>query len=524
MRPYSQIRSLLEGRNKSEFSPSMKRLLFIVFLLLMLTDRAITLFHFGFVYTDIDQLVMWNGAYDYARGIFHEPFFYAQPFNYMMEAFLAVPLLWMRVPVYIALPIITSILSLLPYIALAIFFNKRNQSFWALLCLSLPLLLPLPYNFLTTLSRGFVQAHLFVPLLFIPLFDPQNKKNIALFYLASSLCFIANQSSLLIVLPVALFVFTYHYKSFSFYLKSLWVLPVFIADHFARHFYTLHPERVIHQMAGMKIDTHTFMESLRTARHFENLFPFFSGWGIVYPFLFLILAIIALRRSMKKEFLFILTILILLILTFAIPKVQEFVPNTGIFFTPSRLFLFLPLLLILTVYFLFAKFIRNRIPVYLLLLLSLTMLITKNIHISEKAQKTFSQTVFPVAKNTDIVARANDLKHLAQKYKLDLIVHTTFSDWSYVFDSYAYNPLNENCCQRKEKTISVNIDDDRRTWLFGEATHCRQILLNGIKADTSKLKGLDYEILNPNQIVIKNNAMEVRDLFIKLDLKFGNTH
>ena len=66
-------------------------LFFIVFLVTLVIDRVITLIRFGFIYTDIDQTVMWNGAYDYSRGIFHEPFFYGQAYNYMLESLLAVP-------------------------------------------------------------------------------------------------------------------------------------------------------------------------------------------------------------------------------------------------------------------------------------------------------------------------------------------------------------------------------------------------------------------------------------------------
>jgi hypothetical protein len=522
MTAYSQKKYSFSKINNIEVNSSIKWWLFIVFLALLITDRVITLLHFGFIYTDIDQMVLWNGAYDYARGIFHEPYFYGQPYNYMLESFLSLPFLWMHIPVYIALPITTSIISLLPYIILALFFNKRGQSFWACLCLAFPLLMPVQYSFLTTISRGFVQALFFVPLLYIPLFDPRNKRKITVLYLASAICFIANQMSLLIVLPIVLYVYTFHFRSFSFYVKSLWVIPIIAADYFAKYFYKMYPERVLHLFAGIEPDSQTFLKSFHNVHHFDYLFPFCSGWGIVYPVLFILLAILALARSMKKEFLFIFSILTLLLITFSIPKVQEYIPYAGIFFTSSRHYLYLPVLLIITLFFIFQRSSVKTMPVIVLIIVSAGAFITRNFNIQETVQKTISQTIFPVAKNQDLINRANELKCLSQKYDLDLIVHTTFDKFSYVFDSYAYNPLTQNNFNKTEKTISVNLDGDRRTWLFNNSTHCKQILLNGIKVDTSLLKGLDYKIINSRQIVIKNNTLNVPDLFDRLNLKFGN--
>jgi hypothetical protein len=484
----------------------------------MILDRIISLLHFGFVYTDIDQMVLWNGAYDYSRGIFHEPFFYGQNFNYMVEAFLAAPLLWVHIPVYIALPVATSLISLFPFIILAILFFRRECYFWSYLCIAFPILLPLQYNFLTTISRGFVQAHLFVPLLFFPLFNPQSKSSVTILYLAGAICFFLNPSSLLISLPIGLFVSTYHFKSPSFYLKALLVIPFLIADYFAKHFYQIHHERILHELVGVKLDTQTLFTSLKNTNLFENLFPFIPTSGIIYPFLFIVLAIVAFRKSLKREFIFILSFLLLLLVSLAIPKVQEFIPNTGVFFTSSRLYLYLPLVLILATYLVFPQSMRKPVYSYMLLLSCGITLITKNLKIEEKAQDIITHTLFPTAKTQDLVARADELQRLAFKYNIDLIVHTTSSTWSYPFDSYAFNPLLHN-----NNIISVNIDDDRRTWLYSKATHCKQILLNGIKIDSSLQKQFDFEVLNNNQSVIKNNKLNVDELFTKLNLKFGNT-
>jgi hypothetical protein len=495
--------------------------LFTFFLGVLILDRVISLNRFGFIYTDIDQTILWNGAYDYSRGIFHEPFFYGQAYNFMLESFLAVPLLWLKIPVYMALPIITSFISLLPFVFLALFFKNRKQYFWAYLSLVFPILLPLEYNFLTTISRGFVQAHLFFPFLFLPLFNPQSTRNVTIFYIISALCVISNQSSVIIVLPILLLVYSYHFKSPAFYLKSLLVIPFFICYYLAKHFYEIHPERVVYQMSRIRPDGQTFLTSLKNTNHFENLFPLFSDWGIVYPFLFLFLAGIALVKSMKIEFLFTLSILIALLITLAIPKVQEIYPNAGLFYSPSRFYLYLPFLLILSSYLIFKKLELKTVFVYFLLIVAGITFIIKNSTINKTVDKVMKETEFPVSKNEELISRANKLNQLVLKHEIDLIVHSNMVVWNYIFDSYAFNPLTHSN-QNDEIIISVNLNGDRRTWLYPNTTYCKQILLNGFKIDKSLLEGFDYEIINQNHIVIKNSNLNVYELFNKLNLKFGN--
>jgi len=68
-------------------------LLYILLLILVFADRTNTLIHFTFKYTDCDQAVMWLGAKEIMQGKFHEPCFYGQSYNPMIESLFAVPLL-----------------------------------------------------------------------------------------------------------------------------------------------------------------------------------------------------------------------------------------------------------------------------------------------------------------------------------------------------------------------------------------------------------------------------------------------
>lgn len=504
---------------------SLYRLIFLFLFLLLIIDRLITLFYFGFVYSDIDQLIMWNGATDYSNGIFHEPFFYGQPFNYMLESFLSVPLLLMKVPIYMALPITTSIVSLMPFVILSLFFYKKQKFFWAYLCLVLPVLLPLEYNFLTTMSRGFVQAHFFIPFLFIPLFYPESKKSVTLLYLASALCFIANPSSILIIFPVFIYVLTFHIKSISFYLKSFCMLPIFILDFLFKDFYKNHPERVLHDISGLEFDSQIFFESLSSSQLFENLYPFVSSGSSLYLLVFIVLTLLAYRKGMKKESLFIVSIIFIVLISLNIPKVQEpyTVENAGIFFSVSRFYLTIPLLVIISLYMIFKDFVLRTYSFILLVGISTTSFFIKNTSIQTVVEETIENTSFPIAKNQDLLTRANYLKTLILAHDIDLLVHQMSPSWEWnnLYDSYALYPIVLYDMNQHKNTISVNIKGDRRTWLYKDAEFCERILLVGISLDKEFLKKIEYEIVSDDKILIINNKLKTKELFESLNIDFG---
>lgn len=505
-------------------SPLKNRLFFAFLLGLLIVERLYVLFFFSSKYTDADQIIMWNGAIDYSHGVFQEPFFYGQAYNYMLESILSVPLLWLGVPVQIAVPISTSLLAIFPFLLLAIFFFKRKHFFWAYLTLALPFLLPLSYTLLTAIPRGFVQAHMFAPLLFIPLLEPKNTKNIIYLHIGSVLCFISNQSSILIVLPIFIYVYSFHVRSLSFYLKALFTIPFLLIDYYSKLFYVHHPEKVVHEIVGMKLDKETFINSIQNPLLFEDLSPFFSGWGWFYPISFVILAIIALVLKKNRAFIFLIVLVLFLLTTLAIPKTQELypLPNAGIFFSTSRLYLFVPFLLIISLFLVFKNIKTNIRSVYLLVIVCLCMAIYKFYIFNETIEKTVLETSFPVTKNEDLLNRAKSYQNIVKSDKIDLIIHNTPEGWTYFFDAYSYHPILNSTNDEINKTISVSGSGDRRTWLYSNAVNRKVILLNGFKLDSTQLVSLDHKIINESQTIIKTNGATINELLNKLKIKFGN--
>lgn len=504
----------------------MPSLVMVIVLILLIIDRANSLQKFAFIYTDIDQLIMWNGALDYSNGIFHEPFFYGQSYNYMLESLVSVPFLWFNIPVYKALPIATCLISLLPYLVLSFILFRKKQSTWACFALAIPLILPLEYNLLTAISRGFVQGLFFIPLLFIPLFHPSKRNSLKLLFIASALCFIANQSSILIIFPVVIYVISFHKKNRFFFMNMLWTLPLLIFDFACKFHYKLHPEKVLHTISGVRLDPSTLFKSLTKFDHFEFLFPFLLKAGILYIFLLLILTFYVYKKGLKKELIFLYSVLFILLISFAIPKVQGSYPleNAGLFFSISRFYLCLPLLVFLSFYLVFVHSKFKNYLLYFLLGIVITSFYVKNLNTEEKISQIIENTSFPVAKNQDVLDRTKMILDICKDKQIELLVHKKSPgwDWKNEMDSYAIDAIIHSRPDLNQALISVNVSGDRRSWLYDQSQSCEGILLIGFYEDGLNLDDFDYEILNEKYIWIKNHQTSPPILFKKLNIQFGN--
>jgi len=68
---------------------------------------------------------MWHALKDFANGHFYEPRFYGQAYNTMLESLIAVPLFIAGIEANFALPIITSLLAIFPFVLISFFFYKK---------------------------------------------------------------------------------------------------------------------------------------------------------------------------------------------------------------------------------------------------------------------------------------------------------------------------------------------------------------------------------------------------------------
>lgn len=134
------------------------RLSFYIALFVFFIYKAWCFFTFPTRFTDSDQSVMWQAALDFSTGHFHHPFWYGQAYSSNFEALLAVPFIWLKMPVYQALPLASSLLSALPVI-LFTFLAKNIRGYQtAIFVLLLSMIFPPSFWQVSMLSRGFIQG------------------------------------------------------------------------------------------------------------------------------------------------------------------------------------------------------------------------------------------------------------------------------------------------------------------------------------------------------------------------------
>ncbi len=505
------------------------KLPFLIFLILLITDRVFTLIHFGFQYTDIDQVLLWEGALDYADGIFREPYFYGQNYNFMLESLLAVPLIWLQVPVDMAVPIATSFLAIFPFLVLGFFFLKRNLFLWAYFSILFPLLLPVDYSFLTTIPRGFIQASLFLPLLFFALFDPKEKRSVTYFFVGAGLSFLANPGAVIFILPVGFYLFFHQYKGKGFYLRALLVFPLLFLLWLSNQYYALHPEKVLLEIERIDLRVSALITMLQRKNLFEYLLPLHI-WG---QFLLLFLVICSIWLGVKKrnaEFLFVFFTVVTLLIALSVPKVTQGDFDSGIFYTSSRLFIQLPLLVLLVLFVVFKRKgesnpIKLERPAGILLLLFVGVLSLgfKNYKLKNKVEKTIEQTTFAVEKTSDLVRRIEIIDSIAKRHDVDVMVTNPIMGWPFAFESFAYRTVMQRKYGVKPKMIAVHNTIDRRSWLYDEAQVADRVMMYVIFPDEQLLKDFKHKQVGIGMTLIYDNTLPLNELFERLDVQFGNS-
>lgn len=313
-----------------------------------LLDRSILLQVFGFLHTGTDDVIFWNVAADMAKGIFREPFLYGQNYNPAVESILAVPLIWLGLPIPIAMPLVTSALALAPFFSFGFWYKRRGELGNACFFVAMPLLLPVEWGMVTMVSRGFVTGIALLALL--PwLLNTSHLWRSSI--LAGSILYAAvltNPNALLFALPFALW---WAMQGRKFMVRSsflmLGALPLVALHFFALRFYALRPDIMVHRIDDWRMTFHPgelIPEALlQLDLHFAWLAPVWWTKGSLILIL-LLLVIFRLVQLGRKAFALVLfTVFPVMLFSFAFPKVHD--GFNSVFFPYDRMFLALPLLL-----------------------------------------------------------------------------------------------------------------------------------------------------------------------------------
>jgi len=118
-------------------------------------DRYLLCKQYLFKYTDEDQAIMWYAAHELLKRAAHEPcFFRAGLTNSCLGGVLGGAAAGAAHAINVAVPLVTVILGLLPFLLLALVAWKRGHSLVAAAALLVPLIMPVRYSIITGDTAG----------------------------------------------------------------------------------------------------------------------------------------------------------------------------------------------------------------------------------------------------------------------------------------------------------------------------------------------------------------------------------
>ena len=489
-----------------------------------LISKFITLFHFSFLFTGGDDLIFWQIANDYSKGIFLEPFMYGQNYNYAVESLLAVPLIKLGLPFQYAMPLTTMLMGLTPFVVFAVALYKKGWIIPAYIFLVIPIVMSIEYDMMTSITRGFINGLFFTSFLVFPLLKPRLVSSFFLFGLFTALGYVANPNSLVLSFPIGIYLFFNNYKSLRFYLIVLIsaTIPVLLFL-LSKEFYINNPEYRVHEMWELTFSFERIWETLNNLnRPMQYLNPvfWFANWWIL-PVI-LLLSIYLLKRDWKMGLSVILGV-VFIVVSFGVNKVEEGIGV--IFFSASRMFFAVPILLGLVLAWLIETR-KSNVGVVSLFALSVVILIMKFLIIDSKVIEHTSRKSFgPVAIESIEVLKDNcsAYQELAKINDADLIVFSKSKDANFSqVGIYNYGcPLLNN-----DFPETSMLKGDRRNLIYKKHKSLipKNVLLINYDYRTGELEnsGLDYSIIENRWrvVVIKNNQFKVPELAKKLGLSY----
>lgn len=331
----------MNGEPFGNSSPvKMQKLLCFLLLAMFIAERVTALYALSFRYTDVDHVIMWHAAIDYASDDFYEPYFYGQSYNPMVESLLAAPFVKAGASVIYVMPVITAILAALPFLWLFSIAYRRTQYTVAILIMAFLILHPLEFTMLNQL-RGFVPG-IAVACLGLIAVKRRTVFGFAIFGFCSALGFAFNPSSLIISFPLGAYLLFDHYRDKRFYLAVIaGALPALAYNYFSQKFYIDNPAYNLHKPWPMEFEPYTVRLALGLQdEFFAMVTPIFTyrGW-LLLPLLGLLCVALFIKKK-KRESVAVASCGMLIVFALGFKKVHN--GDYSLYFSSARMLLGLP--------------------------------------------------------------------------------------------------------------------------------------------------------------------------------------
>ncbi|HAQ65922.1 MAG TPA: hypothetical protein DCR43_08750 [Bacteroidales bacterium] len=453
---------------------------------------------------------MWLGARDYSQGVFHEPRFYGQAYNTMLEALVAVPFLQLGMPIFKALPVATTLLALVPVFILSIVTYIRNSKIAGIIVLCVFLTLPVEYSMLTTLSRGFVTGVAFASLSFLFLYKYNSRVSFFFVFLISVVAYSINANSILLTIPTGLVFFLKNYMNRQFYLFSIIGFLAGLAIHLLiAQFYIDNPYYNLHTYhSELSIDS-LVKGMLNLDKFFNYITPVFwhNGW-LILPLFFLIAFVLYRRKDFDLSFVA-LIIPIIVVGTLLLSKVHD--GSDSVFFSYARMYLAVPVLLMLMLSFIR---IQDQKWMYGFIIMSIVFFGINIATSKEAIEKNMKNKHVIIVLPTDLLQKeCSELQKISDNNNVNLIVIVNH----YFYDVYDYGC--PSCMQSFPKTIRPEYE--RRTWRLIEDEN--KVYTNILIIDLAREYDKEFDFINKvkekqGMYLLKNNTLCTKLLYEKLSI------
>ena len=339
---------------------------FFLFIGIILIQRIIIFLTVNQDCIDNDQVVMWSGAKHFSQGLFYVPRYYGQDYNTMMEGLFAAPLIKLGVPVYYAVPIATHLIFLLPFLLPAFYLYSKQKKAQAILVLAVLLCLPVGFDIMTSIPRGFVTGLFFTSLFIVSLDNTKNYKFILINTFLAYVGYLVSQNSIIVSIPILFYLFLINYKDKKYYIYSIvgivLALPV---DYALNHFYKVNSNYILYGFTNEYSFDYFKDAILNLGKRFAHIGFFIEETSVIVLLTFISLGILLFKKN-KKLFLSFSLFVVIVLVSFSSSKV-----NDGIvwpFYSYSRMYLGFPIIIFLMIVNLdidFKKVITLIIPIVL---------------------------------------------------------------------------------------------------------------------------------------------------------------
>lgn len=288
---------------------------------------------------------MWSGAKHFSQGLFYVPRYYGQDYNTMMEGLFAVPFIKSGLPVYYAVPIATHLIFLTPFLFSALYLFFKHKKELAIIVLGILLCMPVGFDIMTSIPRGFITGLFFTSCFVVSLCNPKKYLYILINTFLAYVGYLVNQNSVLVSAPILFYLFLLNYKDVKYYIYSvvglILVAPI---DYALNHFYKVNPNYILYGFNN-EYSLSFFKDAIT---HLDNRFAhigfFVEETCIVMLLVFVALGFLLYKKN-RKLFFGYLIFLLIIVVSFFSSKISD-----GIvwpFYSYSRMYIGIPVIIYL---------------------------------------------------------------------------------------------------------------------------------------------------------------------------------